>query len=205
MGDSGQLPIGRHAGGQPLPPGVRAPDPTLGRLRPVAAPARREPVAPETPVPRPAKRAKVVPKVRRRASLERMTSEPPKADEIDPPTKPKRERVVLADPSQSTSTTLRARVELAEQTSWGELLIKDLIRAQLRSGLALAALVVLLLGGLPLAFALAPSFASLTFVGVPVAWLVLGVLPFPLLFAVGLWYNSLADRHERAFVDMIEN
>jgi hypothetical protein len=41
--------------------------------------------------------------------------------------------------------------------------------------------------------------------GIPVAWLILGVLPFPFLFGVGLWYNRLAERHERNFVDMIEN
>jgi hypothetical protein len=117
---------------------------------------------------------------------------------------PRRQRVVLADP-HIAANTLRARVELEEQTSWGELLIKDLVSDQLKTGLLLALLVVVVLGSLPALFYFVPTFARLTVIGIPVPWLLLGVLPFPLLFAVGLWYNMLAERHERAFVDMIEN
>lgn len=227
MGDSGQLPIGgppdEPAPSQSLPPGVRKPDPTLGRMRPVPAPPppkRDQPVSADHQQPkstptararqgghkaRAAKRKSTVAKPRKKASVERMAAPAVSAD-IDPPTRPKRQRVVLADRSQAASSpSLRARVELAEQTSWGEMLIRDLIRAQLRSGVALFTLVVVLLGALPLTFAIVPSFASFTLIGIPVAWLVLGVLPFPLLFAVALWYNRLSERHERAFVDMIEN
>lgn len=228
MGDSGPSPVGGPPPGpypgQPLPPGVRKPDPTLGRMRPVPEPPpQRQHVPPVAgrphPRPKPAPRVKqgghktkaankmksAVPKARRKASVERMAAPAPSAD-IDPPTKPKRQRVVLADRSQAPSSpSLRARVELAEQTSWGEMLIRDLIRAQLRSGVALFILVVVLLGALPLTFAMVPSFGSFTLAGIPMAWVVLGVLPFPLLFAVGLWYNRLSERHERAFVDMIEN
>jgi hypothetical protein len=126
---------------------------------------------------------------------------PPPVPQVKPP---RRQRVVLADP-RVAANTLRARVELEEQTSWGELLIKDLVKEQLRTGLLLGLLVVVLLGSLPAVFYFLPDFARLTVVGLPVPWLILGVLPFPLLFGVGLWYNRLAERHERAFVDMIEN
>jgi hypothetical protein len=126
---------------------------------------------------------------------------PPPVPQVKPP---RRQRVVLADP-RVAANTLRARVELEEQTSWGELLIKDLVNEQLKTGLLLALLVVVLLGSLPAVFYFVPAFARLTVIGVPVPWLILGVLPFPLLFGVGLWYNRLAERHERAFVDMIEN
>jgi len=124
--------------------------------------------------------------------------------QAEPPQKIRRQRVVLADP-RVAANTLRARVELEEQTSWGELLIKDLVKAQLRTGLLLALLVVALLGSLPILFYFVPSFGRLSFIGVPMPWLILGVVPFPLLFGVGLWYNRLAERHERDFVDMIEN
>lgn len=157
--------------------GVREPDPTLGKARPGHEPAtvERVPPAPVEPVP-------------------------------EPPAKPpKRQRVVLADPRSRSTPMLRARVELEEQTSWGTLLVDDLVKRQLRAGLALAALVLVVLGGLPVAFYLAPGFAGVRVVGVPLAWLLLGVLPFPLLLVVGLAYNRLAERHERDFVDMIEN
>ena len=48
----------------------------------------------------------------------------------DPPTKPRRKRVVLAD-SRAPVTRLRTVVELEEQTSYGEELVRQLIRAQL--------------------------------------------------------------------------
>ncbi|WP_236790216.1 hypothetical protein [Amycolatopsis sp. GM8] len=157
--------------------GVREPDPTLGKSYGEHEPATVERVPP-VPV------------------------EPPQPD--TPAKPPKRQRVVLADP-RSRSTTLRARVELEEQTSWGTLLIDDLVKHQLRAGLLLAALVLVVLGGLPLAFYFSPDFAGLRVVGLPLAWLLLAVLPFPLLLLAGLVYNRLAERHERDFVDMIEN
>lgn len=170
-------------GGKSRPPGVRQPDPTLGRLRPVERP---------------------------KATIERVpdTSAHLKGggNDIDPPTKPKRQRVVLADPtSPAHATALRGRVELAEQTSWGEMLIRDLVRAQLRSALLMAGLLVSLVGGLALAFALVPGLATLTVGGIPVAWLLVATVPFPLLITIGYWHHRLAERHERAFVDMIEN
>ncbi|WP_089299538.1 hypothetical protein [Haloechinothrix alba] len=128
----------------------------------------------------------------------------PSAEQIDSPTKPKRQRVVLAD-SRQQKTGIRPRVELAQQTSWGEMLIKDLIGAQLKLGLAIGLVVLVLLGSLPVAFVVAPGFAEVTVAGIPLAWLLLGVVPFPLLFGAGLLYNRIAERHERAFVDMIEN
>ncbi|OLT39122.1 hypothetical protein BJF85_07290 [Saccharomonospora sp. CUA-673] len=127
----------------------------------------------------------------------------PRSSEPRPP-RIRRQRVVLAEPSRGTST-LRARVELEEQTSWGELLIKDLIKAQLRTGVLLALLVVVVLGALPALFFFAPTVAELRPAGIPLPWLLFGVAPFPLIFLVGLWYNRLAERHERDFVNMIEN
>jgi len=124
--------------------------------------------------------------------------------EPEPHVKPRRQRVVLADPRQAV-TTLRARVELEEQTTWGEVLIQDLSRRQLRTGVLIAVTVLLILGALPLAFFLSPEFATLSVVGVPLSWLLLGVMPFPLLFGAGLLYNRLAERNERDFVDMIES
>lgn len=144
----------------------------------------------------------------RPSSAERVPGMPAhlKGGDIDPPTKPRRQRVVLGGGAQGPiAPSLRARVELAEQTSWGEMLIRDLISALLRWGLVLAVAAVLVLGLLPLVFWLVPGFASFTVAGVPIAWLILGLAPFPLLFGIGVAYDRLAERHERDFVDMIEN
>lgn len=136
--------------------------------------------------------------------LPRIRLLPHESEEPEPPPRPRRERIVLAEPRREP-IALRAKVELEQQTSWGEQLIQDLIDKQRRSAVLLAALVLSLLGALPLAFYLSPAFASLRLLGIPVPWMLLGVAPFPLLFAVGLWYNRLAERHERAFVEMVEN
>lgn len=118
--------------------------------------------------------------------------------------KPRRKRVVLND-SRNPVTVVRVITELEEQTSVGEALVRNLVRAQLRIALGLAALVVVPLGALPLAFYLSPTFASTTVIGVRLPWFLLGVLPFPLLFGVGYWYNRLAERHEKDFVNMVES
>jgi hypothetical protein len=122
----------------------------------------------------------------------------------DPSRKPRRKRVVLND-SRNPVTVLRTITELEEQTSVGEALVRNLVRVQLRVALALTAVVVIPLGGLPLAFYLSPTFANTMVFGVRLPWLLLGVLPFPLLFVVGYWYNRVAERHEKDFVNMVES
>ena len=122
----------------------------------------------------------------------------------DQPTKSRRRRVVLADTGRSR-TVVRTLVEVEEQTSIGEALVRNLIRVQLRAALGLAGLVLVLLGALPLVCYYSPTFANYAVVGIRLPWLLLGVVPFPLLFTVGFWYQRLAERHERDFVHMVEN
>ncbi|HEY4454864.1 MAG TPA: hypothetical protein VGN81_11180 [Pseudonocardiaceae bacterium] len=117
---------------------------------------------------------------------------------------PRRKRVVLND-SRNPATVLRTITELEEQTSVGEALVRNLVRAQLRMAVGLAALVGVPLAGLPLAFYLSPTFANLCVFGIRLPWLLLGVLPFPVLFGIGYWYNRLAERHEKDFVNMVES
>lgn len=136
------------------------------------------------------------------SAAQSISPEEPAAEQF--PGKVRRQRVVLAEPSRATPS-LMARVELAEQTSWGELLIKDLIKMQLRTGVLFAVCTLLLLGALPAVFHWSPTMANLRVIGLPIPWLLLGIAPFPLLLGVGLWYNQLVERNERDFVDMIEN
>jgi fatty acid desaturase len=111
--------------------------------------------------------------------------------------------VVLAD-SRAPVTVLRTVVELEEQTSYGEELVRGFIRIQLKTAVLLALLAVVLLGGLPVLFFVVPATADVTFAGVRLPWLLLGVAPFPVLFGIGFWYNVLAEGHERDFVDRVE-
>ncbi|HET9143482.1 hypothetical protein [Actinophytocola sp.] len=119
------------------------------------------------------------------------------------PTKPRRKRVVLAD-SRAPVTVLRTAMELEEQTSYGEELVRQFIRVQLKAGAKLWGLGVLFLAALPAAFHFLPHLAELSFAGVRLPWIVLGILPYPLLFGIGYLYNAIAERNERDFVDMVE-
>lgn len=121
----------------------------------------------------------------------------------DDPSVPERTRVVLADPKQRPSS-MRPRVELEQSSTWGTGMVGDLARRQLRAAVGVGAVVALSLGALPLLYFLLPTFASLTVFGVPVAWLSLGVLPFPLLFGAGMCYSHIADRNESTFVEMFD-
>jgi hypothetical protein len=121
----------------------------------------------------------------------------------DPPTKPRRKRVVLAD-SRAPVTRLHTVVELEEQTSYGEELVRQLIKAQLWTAIRLWGATVLILLALPALFFFIPTLAEVTLAGVRLPWLALGLLPFPLLFGAGYWYNVRAERQERDFVAMVE-
>lgn len=90
--------------------------------------------------------------------------------------------------------------DVQEQTALGEVYLRALMRAQLRLGLAVGAGVCLLLGALPLVFALWPG-AGLWGVGLP--WLVLGLPVYVLLVAAGAVYVRRAERNERDFAELV--
>jgi hypothetical protein len=111
--------------------------------------------------------------------------------------------VVLAD-SRAPVTRLRTVIELEEQTSYGEELVRQLIRAQFKQALKFWLVTFVFFLSLPALFFFLPQLSSVTIAGVRLPWLVLGLLPFPLLFGVGYWYNVVAERQERDFVAMVE-
>jgi hypothetical protein len=121
----------------------------------------------------------------------------------DPPTKPRRKRVVLAD-SRAPVTRLRTVVELEEQTSYGEELVRQLIRAQFKAAAKAWLCVLAYFVALPALFFAIPHLADVTVAGVRLPWLALGLAPFPLLFGAAYWYNHKAERQERDFVAMVE-
>jgi hypothetical protein len=124
-----------------------------------------------------------------------------------PTTDPSR-RVVVTSPW--TEAAHRARPprrrldELADQTAIGDVLIRSLIRAQLGLALRVLAVLVLLLGGLPLVFAVLPSAGRLEIGGIAVPWLLLGMASFPLLLLLGVVYVRQAERNEREFSELVE-
>jgi len=116
---------------------------------------------------------------------------------------PSRIRVVLADAARARGAP-PTRAELEEQSPIGEALVRGLVRTQFGLALRLAAVVAVGLGGLPLLFAVAPTLARARPFGVALPWLLLGVVAYPFLFAVGWAYVHLAERTEREFTELVE-
>lgn len=94
--------------------------------------------------------------------------------------------------------------EIDEQTEVGEVYMRSLLRTQLRLGLTVLAVVVLTLAGMPLLFAAVPELARARLGGIPLAWLVLGGLVYPALFAAAWWHVRLAERAEGDFAAILD-
>ena len=92
---------------------------------------------------------------------------------------------------------------LDEEGPVGELYLTGLLHTQLRAGLALLALVLLGLGGLPILFLLLPRVADHPVGPVSVAWLLLGVVVFPALLLAAWWHVRTAERVERDFAAFV--
>ena len=116
--------------------------------------------------------------------------------------RPQRERVVLAH--RRGARMVRTRVEVQEQTQVGDALVRGLVRAQLGLALRLAAVVVCLLGAIPLLNAILPGLGAVTVFGVRLNWLVLAGLAYPLLYGIGWFYVRLSEQAERDFVGVVD-
>lgn len=116
---------------------------------------------------------------------------------------PPRVRVTGPDRRTPKRTPLPRAREIDAATPVGEIYLGSLLREQIR--LAAVVLVALfgVLGSVPLLFHLWPSLAGHELAGVPVAWWVLGVLAYPFLLALGLFYVRRAERNEADFAALI--
>jgi hypothetical protein len=126
-------------------------------------------------------------------------------EQPQPPRKPpRRKKVVLAE-AKGSRTVARTIVELEEQTSVGEHLVRSLVWAQFRTSFWMAVLLIVTIASLPLLFYVFPSFGDLMIFGIRLPWVLLGALPYPLLYGLGVWYVRRAERHERDFVSMVDH
>lgn len=85
----------------------------------------------------------------------------------------------------------------------GEVYLGSLMRAQLGLAARVLALLALGIGSLPLLFVLVPGLAGVRVLGVPLSWLLLGVLTYPFLYVLGGYYVRRAERNERHFADLV--
>lgn len=111
-----------------------------------------------------------------------------------------RQRVVLAH--RRGARMVRTRVEVQEQTQVGDALVRGLVRAQLGLALRLSVVVACAVGGI---LVLTAALPDLTVLGMRLNWLLLAILAFPMLYAVGSLYVRLAEQAERDFVRVVDS
>ncbi len=100
---------------------------------------------------------------------------------------------------------VRTRVEVQQQTQIGDAMVRGLVRAQLGLALRVALVAAGLLGALPVLFALVPSLAEVTVLGLRLPWLLLGVVGYPVLLGIAWLYVRLAERNEQDFTDLTDD
>ncbi|MFJ8648728.1 hypothetical protein ACIRNI_21720 [Streptomyces sp. NPDC093546] len=97
-----------------------------------------------------------------------------------------------------------ARSEISEQTSLGHTYVRSLMRSQLRAALSALATLALVVGTLPLLFALPQALDATAPSPAPLVWAALGVGVHPVMWLVARWYVRRAERNERDFTGLVE-
>jgi hypothetical protein len=115
---------------------------------------------------------------------------------------PRRVRVVLAGETHAPRPDAAAR-EIEDQTPVGEVLIIGLIRTQLALAVRLSLLVAAVFGIQPVLFSLAPGVAHAKVLGLPLPWLMLGVLAYPTVLGIAWAYVRAAERNEKHFAELV--
>jgi hypothetical protein len=110
-----------------------------------------------------------------------------------------RTEAVRRKPTRPTSR------EIDEQTQVGAVYMDSLIRSQRRLAVMVCLTITAVLVGTALVGALVPRFAQLHLLGVPLPWVVLGVLVYPLLIALAAYTVRKAERNERAFTELVRH
>ncbi|WP_328556910.1 MULTISPECIES: hypothetical protein [unclassified Streptomyces] len=117
------------------------------------------------------------------------------------PQDPTDRRVVVTGAPRRTLRTsgyYRPRTEIDEQTTLGHTYVRSLMRSQFRAASVTLAVLVLLVGPLPLVFAAMPDGSALE-------WAVLGFGVYPPLVLLARWYVRRAERNEKDFVRLVED
>ncbi len=123
------------------------------------------------------------------------------------PAGPSPRRVAVTSPRTRPVRPVSRRAvtrDIDEQTRLGEVYVASLVHAQLRLALTVCSVFGCLLGGLPLLFAVQPALRTLRVLGIPLAWLLLGVAVYPALIGVAWLYVRQAEHNERDFADLVE-
>jgi hypothetical protein len=94
--------------------------------------------------------------------------------------------------------------EIDEQTGVGKVYMAALLRAQLRLSVSVLVAIAAGLGILPLLFLAVPATHELHVWIVPLPWLILGLLVYPVVALTARYYVRHAEAIERDFTDLVD-
>jgi hypothetical protein len=127
------------------------------------------------------------------------------ADDPDgPPPESGRQRVVWRPDQVLVQHDIPGLSDLRDDTSAGRLLARSFIRAQLGLSLMCLAFALTVTISFPVIAAMIPAVARITVGGVPLTLIVLGFAFYPVLLAVGWFYNRQARQLEARFTDLVD-
>ena len=113
-------------------------------------------------------------------------------------------RVRVTGPPRRTHVPRARTGDIDEQTALGGVYLSSLLREQLALAVRILAVLVLTVGSLPLLFHVVPGLADVHLVGLPLAWLLLGLLVYPWLLLLGLHFVRRAERNEHDFARLLQ-
>jgi hypothetical protein len=94
--------------------------------------------------------------------------------------------------------------EIDAQSELGEVYMRSLVRSQLRLAIGVVLVVAMTVGLLPVLFEVVPATRTAKALGVPLPWLLLGLVVYPVLVGVGWAYVHRAEHNERVFSDLVD-
>lgn len=111
-------------------------------------------------------------------------------------------RVRVTGPPRHHQPVGRA-ADIDAGTRLGGVYMRSLLREQLRLAIYVLTVTALTIGLLPLLFHLVPALSDVRLIGMPLGWLLLGVVVYPALVALGWAYVWRAERNERDFAEIV--
>lgn len=114
-----------------------------------------------------------------------------------------RQRVRVTGPQRHTRAPIPRSSDLDAESQLASLYLGSLLRAQLGLAGRVLAVLAVFVGGLPLLFHLVPGLADVRVLGLPLAWLLLGVAVYPFLVLLGWRYVRRAEQNEADFAALL--
>ena len=119
------------------------------------------------------------------------------------PARPTRVRVTGPPRRRAGGVRPAGTREIDAGTELGAVYMRSLLREQRRLAVRVLVVLALTVGVLPLLFHLVPALGDVRVLGVPVPWLLLGVLVYPWLVLLGWRYVRRAEANERDFAELV--